>query len=355
VIRPLDLLRSKILKETVKVSFFRGLILDRANRIFFLSMCALGLYLILSLFFPLWVLLIGPIIWGVPHLISSFRYNTILHFDNSVRHKVLFFQSLIWLSVFGYRIAVDIFQLNLPLSSYPLLFEIICMLLSFSVQIFFIRKLDRSLLFYSLFFSTLIYFTYRFPVNTAVFLLIAHNYIPLVAWFKSCQTRKDSQTFWFVSSLYVIVSALILFGGFDFLYHNINPQGNISFLNWDYSDIVKSFGASAEDFKFWFHWVCLYAFSQAMHYFLWIKAIPENHQPQQHPPSFNYSFSKLANDFGSTSLWVLISFVVLGLAYWLFFEFQTARLIYFSIASFHGFMEFAAIPFLKSNRKNKWN
>ncbi|MBC7464536.1 MAG: hypothetical protein H7256_00965 [Bdellovibrio sp.] len=347
----LDLLRSKILKETLKVSFFRSLFLDRANRILFLSLLALAFYLTTSLFFPLCVLLMGPIIWGVPHIISSLRYNTQFNTKTSERKKAVIFQSMIWLAVFSYRIAVDIYNQNLFISSYPLIFESICLVLSFAGQIYFVRQFNWKLILFSGLFSFLIYSTYVFPIQTALVLLIGHNYIPLYAWFKSCQQSKDFQIFSTVTSIYILLSIAIYFGLFDSLYSIYSPQGQIQFLNWNYADVVKSFGANPSDYQFWFHIVSLYAFSQAMHYFFWVKAIPENYQPQQHPPSFKCSQNRLANDFGSTSIYALAALVFLGLVYWLFFEFQTARLVYFSIASYHGFMEISALPFLKSNRK----
>ena len=352
MVERLDFFRSKILKETLKVSFFRSLFLNRDQRILFLGLFALGFYFSVSLFFPMWVLLIGPVLWGVPHMISSLRYNVRHSFlDISEQKKVLVFQSLIWLLVFAYRVAIDIYNRNLFLSSYPLLFESACLIASFFIQIYFSRQVTWRTIGFASVFTILVYSTYCFPIQTALVLLIGHNYIPLYSWFKSCQVKKDINVFWIVSSIYILLSVVIYLGLVDFLYSYINPQGQIKFLNWNYSDVVSSFGASPDDYKFWFHIVSLYAFSQAMHYFLWIKAIPENYQPQQHPPSFNWTFKRLANDFGSSSLHVMVALVIMGVAYWLFFEFQTARLIYFSLASYHGFMELSALPFLKLNKK----
>jgi hypothetical protein len=83
-----------------------------------------------------------------------------------------------------------------------------------------------------------------------------------------------------------------------------------------------------------------------------MKAIPENFQNQQYPPSFHTSIKQLDSDFGSSSIFILTGFVIWGAAYWLFFEFQMARTIYFAVASYHGFMELSALPFLKSNHKS---
>lgn len=351
MISQLDLFRSMLLKETLRVSFFRQLFLSRSTRILILSLVALSFYFSVSLFFPLWVLLIGPILWGVPHIISSLRYNTLFSSDLSTRKNLMLVQSIIWLIVFSYRIAIDIYNVKLIFSSYPLVFESICLMVSFVLHIYFSKFVSwKSFLFFPLF-CALMFSTYLYPIETGLILLIGHNYIPLYSWFQSCQNRSDLKVFFGVSFIYIALSLAIFFGAFDSIYSTFSPQGHIGFLNWDYADLVTAFGGTSADYQFWFHVVCLYAFSQAMHYFFWMKAIPENYQLQEHPPSFRWSLNRLSTEFGSSSIYLMISLVLLGLAYWLFFEFQMARLVYFSIASYHGFMELSALPFLKSNRK----
>lgn len=352
MIESLDLLRSKILKETMKVSFFRSIFLNRSYRILTLAFLALSIYLAASLFFPMWVLLIGPILWGVPHIVASFRYNFQIAGDFSLRKNLIYLQSALWLCVFAYRISIDVYNISLPLANAPLLFECICLVISFLVQIYLTKKWTLNLIIFNNLFAILILSTYLFPIQTGLFLLIGHNYIPLYAWYKSCSDKNDLRIFSVVTVAYIAISVCIFAGSFDFLYSHFSPQGSIKFLNWNYADIAKTFGASNADYKFWFHIVSLYAFSQAMHYFMWLKAIPENYQPQQYPPSFRWTFNRFANEFGSSSIILMLSIITVGLLYWFFLEFQTARLVYFSIASYHGFMEFSALPFLKSNRKS---
>ncbi len=351
MISRLDLLRSRMLKATLKVSFCREIFQSRSKRIFFMGLTAMSIYFVVSLFFPIWVLFLGPIVWGVPHLISSLRYNTNTPF--SKRKKLVLFQSFIWLAVFAYRITVDIFQIPIFFSDIPLLFEVICLAVAFLFQVIINRRVNIQIFFYFTLFATLLFLTYRYPIQTALFLLIGHNYVPLFSWFKSCQDRQDIRTFFLLSALYFLLSLILLLGLLEPFYSYFSPVKNVTFLKWEYTDIANSLGASPSDYPFWFRIVSLYAFSQAIHYFLWIKAIPENFLPQQFPPSFKWSLQKLKNDFGSGSVLILIGLMVTGTAYWLFFEFQSARLFYFSVASYHGFLELSALPFLTSNRLRK--
>lgn len=342
----LDFLRSKLLKYTMRFSFFRSLLLGRAYRLKMLALIALFLYFFASLFLPLWVLLVGPILWGVPHLIASLRYASAINLNLSQKKKLFYFQGFIWLCVFSYRLAVDIGGLQLFLSQTPLLFESICLSLTFLFQLYLFRQLTLRIFIYTMLFAGLLYSTAYFPMQTALFLLIGHNYVPLYAWYKSCQDNDDLRTFIFVSAVYIMLSMIILFGWADAFYHLIPAQKSIAFLNWDYTEIINSYNLNAN----WFRVVSLYAFSQGIHYFLWLKAIPENHLPKQYPPSFKWSLHRLTSEFGSGSIYFMLSLILIGASYWFFFEFQTSRVIYFSVAAYHGFMEIAALPFLKSNR-----
>ncbi|MEQ1721844.1 MAG: hypothetical protein ABL930_01620 [Pseudobdellovibrio sp.] len=316
---------------------------------------ALLFYFLASQFFPLWVLLIGPIIWGVPHIISSLRY-TNLSFSKSAQTQLLRFQFCIWSAVFVYRLLIDVFQFKLFWYDRPLMFEVTALLVSFVYQFHIYSrnnlKIDFGFILSTVLFSILTVMTYYYPIQTALLALIGHNYLPLYAWYKSCQTPSDLKVFFTSAFLYIVASLCIYFGVLDSVYATLPPSGNIAFLKWDYSEVISPFVVGEMDYKFWYHIVVLYAFSQAMHYFIWMKAIPENYQLQQYPPSFKWSFNRLVNDFGSGSIFVLLGICFLGLIMWLFLEFQTARLVYFSIASYHGFMEISALPFLKSNRKD---
>ncbi len=316
-----------------------------------LFLTAAAFYFVASSYFPLWVLLLGPILWGVPHLISSLRYSS-LSFSANARKKLLLFQFSLWALVFCYRIAADVLHLPIFLAEFPLLFETVCLLASFLFQFALYRNISPKMIVSSLAFSLLLVATFFYPIQTALTALIGHNYLPLIAWYKSCQDRSDRIVFAISGFIYLLLSGLIYFGVSDLLYVLHAPVGTIAFLNWDYSEVILPFVSGEFDYQFWFHIVVLYAFSQAMHYFIWMKAIPENYQAQQFPPSFQWSFNRLSSDFGSASIHLILLLSCLAVASWFFFEFQTARLVYFSIASYHGFMEISALPFLTSNRKD---
>jgi hypothetical protein len=344
----LDTLRSKVLKFSLQAQVLKQLFLNRSNRVFLLFSLAFIFYLSASLFFPLWVLFLGPIIWGVPHLISSLRY-TNLNFDKKKKYRLHAFQFSAWALVFVYRFCIDILKIDLFWAEYTLLFESFVLMSSFIFQTYVVKRWSMNSFIYFLFFSGLILSTYYFTIETALLALIGHNYVPLIAWYKSCQNKNDTKIFAYASLLFITTSVLILKGAFDGLYTLLAPSGHINFLNWDYSEVIAPFVRENYDYQFWFRVVVLYAFSQALHYFIWLKAIPENFQQSEHSPSFRWSYLKLSNDFGSSSVLLLGLLILFSSGIWLVYEFQVARLVYFGLASYHGFMEISAIPFLKSN------
>lgn len=351
-----DRARSQLLKIVLQHTLLNHLFRKRPTRILFFGVLALFLYFFGSIFFPLWILVLGPLILGIPHLISSLRYNFILgNKPTTKRNYLIPLQGILWSTVLIYRISVDLLKIELPLHDQAFLVEFIALFISFVSQFFIFKAINKRSLFYSLLFIILVYATNKFPVQVGLILLIGHNYLPLITWQKSCRNEDDFRTFIKLSSLYIILTTIVLSGTHEVIYSITHPyfipQKAMPFLNLDFIKMIEPFGGTIEASDFWFRIVVLYAFSQAFHYFIWLKAIPENYQPQNFPPSFRWSFQKLSTDFGGVTLSILFMLFAFGTIYWAFFEYQTARTIYFAIASYHGFMEISCLPFLQSNRK----
>lgn len=346
----LDLFRARFLKISLKLPWLRALFLSRSNRILSLFSLTLLFYFSASVVFPIWVLLFAPIIWGVPHLMASLRY-TSRSFNEQSKIHLLRFHFLMCAIVFAYRVAVDIYSMQILWSDHPLLLESCCIVASFFYQLYIYRTFSLRFLISFLFFSVLIALTYWFPVEVGLTAIFSHHYLPLYPWFKSCQTKKDRNVFFISALAYLGLSALILCGALNPVYDLVSSSGSIDFLNWDYVEIMRPFSNGQGSSQFWFNVVVLFAFSQSIHNFIWVKVIPENYQLQEYPPNFQWSFRKLNSDFGSVSLYMLIGVCLLSLLSWLVLEFQTARSLYFGLVSYHGFMEISALPFWKSNMK----
>ena len=90
-----------------------------------------------------------------------------------------------------------------------------------------------------------------------------------------------------------------------------------------------------------------YAFGQSLHYFVWLRAIPDQYLYRSVPVTFRQSLGLFRRDFsklGGTMILVTVSAgVLVGLAALLLAAGETARLIYLSVASWHGYLEITGL------------
>lgn len=252
----------------------------------------------------------------------------------------------IWLLVTSLRIFSDLQMIELE-SYFAFDIEITAMTLAMLGFVFVARPITLFVLCLgSLIAGTLVYASWNAPLLLAAFLLLGHNFIAFFFWIGHAATKKDRQVAILSLIIFSILTALILTGQFDFLYKILPPGVDVAWAKMDYSDLGKSLAPWSRNQHDWFHFFVAYVFGQSLHYFVWLKAIPEQQLSQETPISFRLSFTLLQKSFGKR-LWM---FLILGslasLGIWFFFRMQEARLLYFAIASYHGFHEFAGLPFL---------
>jgi hypothetical protein len=87
-----------------------------------------------------------------------------------------------------------------------------------------------------------------------------------------------------------------------------------------------------------------FAFLQSVHYALWLIGIPQEDARSEASPGFRMAYRALRREFGRTGLLVVIGLtllVMLGGA----FSAVSARNLYLSLATFHTWLELAAVAF----------
>jgi len=111
----------------------------------------------------------------------------------------------------------------------------------------------------------------------------------------------------------------------------------------DYADLGKMILYGSTDYHLWFHAVVAYAFGQALHYFVWLKAIPDQQHHHEVPAGFRQSYRLLVEDFGrkTVAMMVIASLAMLGV--WALQAMPEARATYFAVAAFHGYLEMAGL------------
>lgn len=91
--------------------------------------------------------------------------------------------------------------------------------------------------------------------------------------------------------------------------------------------------------------VLLFAFAQAVHYAVWLRLIPEEDRPRPAPRTFVGTYRALRADFGALPL-LVVAALALGLAAWACVDLAQARIGYLRFAGFHGQLELAAAALL---------
>jgi hypothetical protein len=346
----LDIQRSRVLKFFLQSSLLRRLFCSRAHRLQAMFLLAVLIYLPLALFVPLWVLVIGPILYGIPHILASMRF---LHYgistqrqlkDKKTQFKSFHFLGFIWLLVTGTRLLLDHGLVKMPFN----LPEMAALAVTFLGLTLIYRKNLMALLKSALILVPLIFFSWNFPLQTAGTLILAHNFVAFIYWYFAAKSSSEKKVVLFSTGLFLLINALIFYGSFDFLYSYLTPQGSHSWAQLEYSSLGQMIAPWSDSYQLWFHCVVAYAFGQALHYFIWMKAIGDEHAPSEVPTSFRASHRLWQNDLSRTAFIVSGVIVLAGISMWTLTSLPLARSLYFSIAAYHGYLEISALGFLKA-------
>jgi len=364
----LDFFRSRTLRFTLQIETLRPLFYNRSLRLLFLFVLAATILLSLSLAFPLWVLLIGPLVYGVPHIFSSIRY---FHYalsnekslnassnnsgNNSKQRRFAFaFIFFILFAVFSYRlfITADYFGVSTPqLSEWKgsSFIELIATGVTFILGALIYRKSSSKILAGLFLLLPFVAIYLRFPIETIGAMVLIHNFVAFAYWIIAAKTSPERRVAWFALGTTSILTVLIFLGVFDGAYRFIEPAQVLNFANLSITDTGKLIAPWSQQEKLWLHACVAFAFGQGLHYFVWLKAIPDQYHYHEAPTSFRQSWGLLRSDFGKSVAGLLIALTLGSVIFWSFLEFQQARLIYFCLASYHGYLEIAGLGLAKQN------
>ncbi|MDR3608671.1 MAG: hypothetical protein P4M08_15010 [Oligoflexia bacterium] len=363
----LDRVRSEILRVTLELRWLRPFFQRRWLRLGALFAVAALVSLGVALLFPLWALLIGPLVYGVPHIFSSMRYvhfaviergegRARIEFDGSGRR--LFAASFLLLfAVASYRVFVtmNVFRLEMPQlsewagSSY---LELIALMLTFFAGAWIYRFASvgalRGLTLLLPFCAVFI----RFPMQTIGAMVLLHNFVAFAYWLRAARTRTEGAVAFLALLFALAVTVAIFMGAFDVVYRVAPPSRVLDFASMSVEStgrLIAPYLGGSE--AFCLHASIAFAFGQALHYFIWLKAIPDQFHTSEAPTSFRQSAKLLERDFGMKVAGLLILLSLGAIVFWSFFSFQMARMLYFSIASYHGYLEIAGLALWAGNLK----
>ncbi len=87
--------------------------------------------------------------------------------------------------------------------------------------------------------------------------------------------------------------------------------------------------------------VVLFAFAQSVHYGIWLRLIPEDNRPRETPRPFGATLRAMEADVGPV-VFALAVLLAVGIGAWALTDLAAARIGYLRMALFHGYLELVA-------------
>ncbi|MCA9493540.1 MAG: hypothetical protein KC621_26595 [Myxococcales bacterium] len=317
-VAPLDRLRRALYRWLAP--WLGPWIRSREVRIGLHGALAVGGSLLLAALAPLWMLALGPLLLGVPHLVADLRY--------LVARPGLHRRRGAWL-VAGLLVASSVTaDLRWGLAGAALV-----PLGAHGVPA------RRALVAAGL--GALAVASFVAPWPTSLGLAHAHNVVAVVAWMTLAvalhQDAAGNAVRWGTTLAFFAGGAAILGGLLDpVLLEGPTLPGAPSV-----RDHLATL-APGMDAPWGRRWVVAFAYAQSVHYGLWLRIVPEESRERPAPRSWEASLRALRRDLGAPVFAAAVLLCV-ALAGWGLLDLAEARAGYLRLALFHGPLELAVL------------
>lgn len=299
----------------------RALVRNRELRVSVLLSVVTITTLLGTLWIPLWLLAIGPVVWGTPHLVADLRYLVI---------RTGFAERTgLWLAG-GIPLAILALGGNL----------LVGFVGGCAVALLARAPLRRRLVAA----GALALLGGAFAAMGSAAEVVfghAHNFFAIVLWW--FWRPRRGRAHWVPLVLFLLVTAFLL-----------SP---LALAIAQFGDGPDRIGSS---FQLWrlaggselgLRLVLLFCFSQSVHYMIWVHSIPDEDRTRATPVTFRASLQGLRRDFGDVGL-TIATLLAVGIAGWALVDLAEANHGYFRMARFHGHLELiAAVLLLLERRK----
>lgn len=315
--RPLDRVRLGLLRRSGDLG--RYFVRHREARVLAGGLALVGSAFALTIAAPFWLLALGPILWGVPHLLSDFRY---LVLRPGLHRRP------------GLRLGA-----GLPLACAGLGWRPVeCGLAAAIMAALLARGPAWKKAAVLAAGAALVGASVRIGDLAILVFAHAHNFIALALWWSWRPSRGVLR--FGVPLAFLLAGAAISLGW-------LAPPATA--VAWAPRGMAAGYHLGqlapglAEPWAL--RLVLLFAFAQAVHYGIWLRLIPEEDRPQPSPRTYAASLRALERDSGPLLLWGSLA-LLSGLALWAVFDLVEARAGYLRLALFHGYLELAAAALL---------
>lgn len=318
---PLDRLRVRLLRATMPLS--STLAAAREPRVALIGAALVLLALGACLLAPLWLLALGPIVLGVPHLLADLRYCVVR--PGWHRRRALWLTAGVPLLALGFGAPLSLGLCGVAASAWVLDGE---------------RRRRCGVVGVAL---ALAITTHMLGSTADLIFAHAHNFVAVALW--ACWRPRQTRLHAWVLGAVVLASVGLMLGLGDGARLALGLPAGL-----DADTHLRSLAPNLAA-PWGLRLVLLYAFAQSVHYGVWLRLIPEDDRPRPTPRSFRASYHALERELGHVVLGVFACMAV-GLALWACFDLVEARSGYLRFARFHGMLELTAIGlWLASGRR----
>jgi hypothetical protein len=319
-------------RQVVRTSAGRTCARDRSTRILALGLGHIAVACALVALGPAYLLLLGPLVLGGPHVIADVRY-LVVRGPASLRPETVIAFAAPLALIAGLRLVEVLGGPSDPMVEVCLG----CATIAIGVTLAPGNFRRRAWILAGL--IVLAIPAIAAPYEAMIVLLHGHNVVALVIWL--CWTRRTVR---FAHRLAIAAATLavtlaLLGGALDGLAQ---------------SDGVAAFGpalAPGLEPELAYRVVLAYVFLQAMHYVFWLRLIPSTQSHMPAASTFRKSITSLRTDFGTIGLAVLaLATLSVPLAAGMF-DAARVRDVYLSVAVFHAWLELGVIGYVLVSRE----
>ncbi len=348
-VNALDRARALTLGYTLRSRLLRSIYVRPELRLGAQFALAAWVSFLVSAWIPLLPLIAGPLVYGLPHLAASFRFG-LPHLAASFRFGLpnaarRLAPALLAVCLITITARVFVHYAGVDLGGILLLPELLGMLAIFGLLALSAGASRTEALFSIGVFVPVLLLLGARPMEAALFMLFAHNAVAFVHWWL-CRGDRAHRALVSGTAAVFALGSLALASGVHESW--ITPWYYVSADLSVFTHGPELLGAMNSDPQWIARLVSAFAFGQTLHYFVWLKAIPEaQSKTRTSAMSFRGFFARLGGSpsYRAVGL-VMLSFAALPLAC-LAFRFAEVRVLYFAIASFHGYFEVAGLFFRK--------
>lgn len=312
--------------------WIRPLIRERELRVAVIASMMVATALTATLVAPLWLLILGPLVWGVPHLVADLRYMLIRPgYHRRLALVLVAGPPLLWTALGG-----------------GLMWGFVAAGLALVVAR---AEVGRRALAIAAIAGLAGVFAALGRTGDVVFAHL-HNAIAVGLWW-AWRPRRSRLHWWPL----VAMAAASVFLLSDPALALVRASGGLQWFGGEMGAEYQVWRLSPGVGPEWaLRLVLLFCFAQTIHYAVWLGLLPDEDRTRATPPTFRARWAGLVADMGGPLL-VTAAAIAAALALWAASDLMAACHGYFRMARFHGHLELiaGALLVVEGGRKDMSN